>query len=147
MAIKPSPTYAALLLLMHATAAIIVYITEIPLSAAITIFLLIASSLIYHIARDVLLLLPNSWCEFVFVAGGLSAVTRDGSIINCQLKNKPTVSPYFIVLRVGIAGKYLGSARVIFPDMLDEGLFRELCVQLKFLRTDRMERMVGSGLD
>ena len=132
MAIKPSPTFAVLLLSLHAAAAILVYITDIPLSAAIALLFLIASSLIYHVARDVLLSLPNSWREFRIEAGGLTVVSRDGSISCGQLKNRTVVSPYFIVLRVSLAGKYLGSSRVICPDTLEPGLFRELCVQLKY---------------
>jgi len=131
MAIKPSPAFAVLLLLKHATAAIIVYITDIPLSVTFTLLLLIGFSLIYLIARDVLLVLPNSWCEFDFVAGDLSVESRDGSITCVQLKSNTTVSPYLVVLRVSWAGKYLGASRVICPDMLDSDLYRELCVQLR----------------
>ena len=134
MAIKPSPIFAALLLFMHTTAFIVVYLTAIPLPATLALFLLIALSLIYHLVRDVLLLLPNSWCEVMLVPSGLSVVARDGPGFIGQLENKTTVSPYFVVLRVRLEGHRLFATRVIFPDALDAGVFREFCVQLKFSR-------------
>jgi hypothetical protein len=134
MAVKPSPIFAALLLFMHATVAIVVYLTAIPLPAKPALFLLITLSLIYHLARDVLLLLPNSWCEVTLVPGGLCVVARDGSGFVGQLENRTTVSPYFVVLRVRLGERRLRVTRVIFPDALDAGAFRELCVQLKFSR-------------
>jgi len=132
MAIKPSPIFAVLLLFMHTTVAIVVYLTAIPLLVTLALLVLITSSLIYHLARDVLLLLPNSWCEVTLVPGGLSVVTRDGSSFVGQLQNKTIVSPYFVMLRVRLEGRRLLVTRVIFPDALDAGAFRELCVQLKF---------------
>lgn len=132
MAIKPSPIFAVLLLFMHMTVAIVVYLTAIPLLSTLALFLLITLSLIYHLARDVLLLLPNSWCGITLVPGGLSVVTRDGSGIFGQLENNTAVSPYFVVLRVRLEGRRLVVTRVIFPDALDPGAFRELCVRLKF---------------
>ena len=132
MAIKPSPIFAVLLLFMHTAAAIVVYLTAIPLPATLALFLLITLSLIYHLARDVLLLLPNSWREVTLVPGGLSVVARDGSSFFGQAANKTTVSPYFVVLRVRLEGHRLLVTRVIFPDALEAGAFRKLCVQLKF---------------
>lgn len=132
MAVKPSPIFAVLLLFMHTTAATVVYLTAIPLPATLAMLVLIALSLIYHLARDVLLLLSNSWCEISPVQGGLSVVTRDGAGFTGQLENKTTVSPYFIVLRVRLEGRRLRVSRVIFPDALEEGAYRELCVQLKY---------------
>jgi len=132
MAVKPSLIFAVLLLFMHATAAIVVYLTAVSLPATLALLVLIALSLIYHLARDVLLLLPNSWCEITLAPGGLSVVTRDGAGFLGQLENKTTVSPYFVVLRVRLEGRRMHVNRVIFPDALEAGAFRELCVQLKF---------------
>lgn len=134
MAIKPSPIFAALLLFMHTTAAIVVYLTAIPLPATLALLLLITLSLIYHLARDVLLLLPNSWCEVTHVPGGLLVVARDGTGFIGQLENRTTVSPYFAVLRVRLEGRRQPVTRVVFPNALDQGAFRELCVQMKFSR-------------
>jgi hypothetical protein len=132
MAVNPSPIFALLLLSMRTTAATVVYLTAIPLPVTLALLVLIVLSLIYHLSRDVLLLFPNSWCEVALVPGGLSVVTRDGAGFLGHLENKTIVSPYFIVLRVRLEGRRLPVTRVIFPDALGAGGFRELCVQLKF---------------
>ena len=131
MAIKPSRIFAALLLFMHATAAFAAYLTAVPLPVRLAVFLLIGCSLIYHLARDALLLLPDSWCDVTHAAGGLSIATRAGKVFLGQLENRIMVSPYFIVLRVRIEGRRLPVERVIFPDAMEAGAFRKLCVQLK----------------
>lgn len=132
MAIKPSPRFAALLLFIHAAVATVVYLTSIPLPARLALLLLITLSMFYHLARDVFLLLPNSWREVTLDPGKQSVVTRDGSRFPFRIANKTIVSPYFIVLRVSLEGHRLPASRVIFPDALDTGEFRELCVRLKF---------------
>lgn len=132
MAIRPSPTFAALLLFIHAAVATAAYLTDIPLPARLALLVLITLSLVYHLARDVILSLPDSWCEVTLVPGGLSVATGDGTCCSGHLENKITVSPYFIVLRVRLDGRRQPVTRVIFPDALDAGEFRKLCVQLKF---------------
>jgi len=132
MAIKPSPRFAAFLLFMHTTAAIVVYLTSIPLEARLVLLLLITLSVFYHLARDVLLLLPNSWHEVMLAPGNQFVVTRDGSRFPFRVADKTIVSPYFVVLRVSLEGRRLPASRVIFPDALTTGVFRELCVRLKF---------------
>ena len=131
MAIKPSPRFAVSLLFIHAAVVTVVYLTTIPLPARLTLLLLITLSLFYHLARDVLLLLPNSWTEVAHDPGGWSVVTRSGSRFAFRIANKTIVSPYFIVLRVSLEGHRLPASRVVFPDALATGEFRELCVRLK----------------
>ncbi|HEU0219860.1 MAG TPA: hypothetical protein VFQ98_03520 [Gallionella sp.] len=160
MAIKPSPRLALLLLLFHVMVSIIVYATMMPLAARLAMLMPILLSLFYYLARDALLLFPDSWREISFenhphpnllpegegtiasspasgrgLRGGLgsvSAVTRDGSGFFGQVASRTTVSPYFIVLRVRPKGRRLPVFRTIFPDTLDMGEFRELSVRLRF---------------
>lgn len=132
MAIKPSPRFAMLLLLLHMLAATVVYATAMPLAVKLVMLLLILLSLFYYLARDVLLLLPNSWREISLDQSGVSVVARDGSSFLGQVANKTIVSPYFVVLRVRLEGHRLLVSRVIFPDAISTGAFRELCVYLKF---------------
>ena len=132
MAIKPSPRLAMLLLLFHAIVATVVSMTVMPPAARLAILMLILLSLIYYLARDVLLLFPDSWREIAFDQGGVSVVTRDGSSLFGQVANNTTVSPYFAVLRVRVEGYRLPVFRTIFPDALGTGAFRELSVHLKF---------------
>lgn len=134
MAIKPSLRLAMLMLLFHAIAAIAVYATMLPHPAKPAIFLLILLSLLYRLARDTLLLLPGSWREVSFDQGRVSVVTRNGSGFSGQVAGRIIVSPYFVVLRVRLDGHRLLVSRTIFPDALDAGVFRELCVRLKFSR-------------
>ena len=132
MAIKPSPRFAISLLFIHAAVATVVYLTTLPLPARLALLLLVTLSLFYHLARDVLLFLPNSWREVTLDPGKQSVVTRDGSRSPFRIANKTIVSPYFIVLRVSLEGHRLPASRVIFPDALATGEFRELCVRLRF---------------
>ncbi|MDO8292087.1 MAG: hypothetical protein Q7T29_04365 [Gallionella sp.] len=134
MAIKPSPRLALLLLLSHAIVAIVVYWTVMPLAARLAILMLILLSLLYYLVRDVLLLFPDSWRQISFDQDSVSVVTRNGLGLSGRVASKTTVSPYFAVLRVRLEGHRLPVFRTIFPDGLDTGAFRELCVHLRFIQ-------------
>jgi len=132
MAIKPSSRFAILLLLFHTIVAIVVYAAAMPLAARLAVILLILLSLIYYLARDVLLLFPDSWCDIALDQNAVSVVSRDGSSLLGQLANKTIVSSYFVVLRIRSDSHRLPVSRVIFPDALGSGEFRDLCVRMKF---------------
>jgi hypothetical protein len=66
MAIKPSPCLAMLLLLFHAMVATVVYATMLPPAAKLAMLIPILPSLLYYLARDALLLFPDSWREVSF---------------------------------------------------------------------------------
>lgn len=132
MAIKPSPRLALLLLFQHMIAAAIVYATDLPLVPGLAIILLVALSLIYHLARDVFLFSPDSWHEISLDKRDITVAVRDGSSLLAQVTNTTFVSPFCILLRVRLEGHHLLVSRVIFPDALSAGEFRELCVRLKF---------------
>lgn len=132
MAIKPSLHFAILLLLSHALVATVVYVAVMSMVAKLAILLLILLSLLYYLARDALLLFPGSWREILFDQCRVSVVTRDGSSFSCKVSSKTTISPYFAVLCVRRERYRLAVSRTIFPDALDTGEFRELCVYLKF---------------
>lgn len=132
MAIKPSPRFALLLLFLHMMAAITVYATALPPSVRLAIILLIVLSLLYFLARDAFLFLSDSWDKISLDQGGVSVVARGGSSFLAQVANSTIVSPYCIVMRVRLEGHRLLVSRVIFPDALSAGEFRELCVRLKF---------------
>ncbi len=132
MVIKPSPRLAMLLLLSHAIVSTVLYVTVMPLPAKLVMLILVLLSLFYYLARDALLLFPDSWSEISFDQDSVYVVTRDGSGFFGQIVSSSTVSPYFVVLRVMLQGHRLPVFRTIFPDALDTGAFRELCVHLKF---------------
>ena len=132
MLIKFSRRFCLLLLLMHIIAAVAVQATALSLVVRLALLLLILLSLIYYLLRDVFLLLPDSWCQISFDQGETELLTRDGTKIPAQLANGITVTAYFVVLRCKLPGHHLPVSRVIFPDALNPGVFREFCVRLKF---------------
>ncbi|HUW00362.1 MAG TPA: protein YgfX [Gallionella sp.] len=130
--VKPSPRFAALLLLFHLVAALVVSATAMSLPAKLLLILVVAISLTYYLLRDVLLLLPGSWHEIFFDQHDVSIVARNGSGFLGQIANQTVVNPYFVVLCVKSQTRHKLVCRVIFPDSISPGAFRELCVHLKF---------------
>jgi hypothetical protein len=130
--VKSSLRFAVLLLVLHMIAATVVYATTMPLPVKLVMLLLISLSLFYYLARDALLLFPDSWREISLDQNGVSVIARDGSSFLGQVANKTVVSPYFVVLCVRLEGHRLLVSRVIFPDAMSTGAFREFCVHLKF---------------
>lgn len=134
MAIKISPHLALLLLLSHTLVAAVVYAAMLPPAARLALLVPILLSLIYYLARDALLLFPDSWREISFDREQVSVVMRDGTGFSGEIANGTVVSPYFAVLRVRLEGHRLPVFRTIFPDALGTDAFRELCVRLRFAR-------------
>jgi hypothetical protein len=130
--VTPSLRFAVLLLLLHLAAASVAVATVIPVPAKLLLLLLTAFSLAYYLLRDVLLLLPGSWHEISLNQHEVSVVTRSGPGLLGQVANQTMASPYFVVLRVRPQGRHRPVFRVIFPDSMRPGAFRELCVHLKF---------------
>jgi membrane protein YdbS with pleckstrin-like domain len=126
--VKPSLRFAVSLLMLHAIAATVVYATDIVWTARLAMLLLVALNLVYYLLRDDLLLLPYSWREISLDQGDISVAVRNGSSFVGQVTN-----PYFVVLCVKLEGHCLLASRVILPDSMGEGAFRELCVHLRFL--------------
>ena len=132
MAIKPSLRFALLLLLFHAIVASVIFATVMPLVARLSMVMLILLSLLYYLARDALLLLPDSWSEFTFDQGRGSVITRNGSAFSGEFAGRTIVSSYVAVLSVRREGRRKPVSRAILPDALDTGEFRKLCVHLRF---------------
>lgn len=130
--VMPSVRFAGVLVLMHMSGAVVVCLTAMSVGVKLVMLLLITVDLIYYLARDVLLLLPNSWKEISLNQDGASITARDGSGFFGTVISDTLVSPYFVVLCVRLEGHRLPTARVIFPDAFSTGAFRELCVRLKF---------------
>lgn len=133
MALRRSPSLAILLLLFHLLVAGVVFQTSLSVAPKVVIFFSITLSLVYHLARDALLLMRHSWREVVLSADGVSIVLRDGACFSGRVAGETVVSPYFVVLGVCPEGGRLSVFRVIFPDALGRDRFRELCVRLRFV--------------
>lgn len=121
-----------LLLLSHAMVASVVYATLMPPVVKLAMLTWILFSLFFYLARDALLLLPGSWRDISIDQGSVSVVTHGGSDLSGQIIGSTIVSPYFAVVRVMLQGHRLPVSRAIFPDSLDTGEYRELCVRLRF---------------
>jgi len=132
MTITFSSKLALMLLIMYTVAAIAVCLTSMSLPEKLFFLLLLISSAVYHLARDVFLLLSNSWREITLVPDGVFITAQDGSRTYGQVANITTVSPYFVVLVVRLEGRYFTGSRVVFPDSLGKDMFRKLCILLKF---------------
>lgn len=132
MAIRPSLRLAILLLLFHLTVAVAVYLTAMPLAARMAMLVTILLSLFYYLLRDALLLLPNSCRGILLDQNSVSITTQNGSLIQGSVVNNTVVSPLVILLRAKLEGHLVPVSFVIFPDALGAGVFRELCVYLKF---------------
>ncbi|MCG6932825.1 MAG: hypothetical protein LJE57_04225 [Gallionella sp.] len=131
--VRPSLRFAVLLLLLHLAAASVVVATVMPVPARLLLLLLVALSLAYYLLRDVLLLLPGSWHEISLNLHEISVVTRSGPGFFGQIAKQTVVSPYFVLFRVRPQGRHRTISRVVFPDSMRPGVFRELCVHLKFV--------------
>lgn len=121
-----------LLLLSHAMVASVVYATLMPPVFKLAMLTWILFSLFFYLARDALLLLPGSWRDISIDQGSVSVVTHRGSDLSGQIIGSTMVSPYFAVVRVMLQGHRVPVSRAIFPDSLDTGEYRELCVRLRF---------------
>jgi len=134
MAIRPSQRFALMLILFHAMVVIVIFATVMPLAAMLAMLMLILISLLYCLARDALLFLPDSWREFSFDQERVSVVTTDGSVFSGRFTGKTTVGRYFAVLSVKREERRLPVFWIIFPDALGADRFRELCINLKFAK-------------
>lgn len=132
MALKPSPSLAVLLLVVHLAAAGATLLAALSLMHKAALLLLISLSFGYGLARDALLLLPHSWRELSLDSEGVSVVRRDGSSFTGTVVGGSTVLPYFIALGIRSEPRRLPVFRVLFPDAMGEDEFRELCVRLRF---------------
>jgi hypothetical protein len=113
-------------------AGIMVYAAVAPLAVRLAMIPLVGLSLFYYLARDVFLSLSGSWCEISLGNNGATVVAKNGRSFIAQISNTTIVSPCCIVLRIRPDGQHLLVSRVILPDALSAGEFRELRVCLKF---------------
>ncbi len=131
-AIKPSLRLAALLLSLHSAALSVIVATSASLSVRVAAAIVVMISLSYYLARDILLLSHDSWIEISLEQDRVSLVNHGGAQQSGALTGRAVVSPHFIALGVKLDGHSLPAFRLIFPDSLGAGAFRELCVRLRY---------------
>jgi toxin CptA len=130
--VRHSQRLALTLLVLHTVVAAVMLVTALPWPAKLAMLMLIVLSLAYYLARDVLLLLGDSWCDISFEPKVVSVVTRDGTAFRGQVANMTFVCPCFVVLCLKPEGKRMLVSRVIFPDSISAVGFREVRVHLRY---------------
>lgn len=131
-ALKPSLRLALTLLVLHMSAAAAMLATDLPWPAKLATLVPIILSLAYYLARDVLMLLRESWRDISLDQKEVTVLTRDGTAITGRVANTTFVCPCFVVLCVKPEGIRLPVCRVIFPDAIGAGAFRDVRVRLRF---------------
>jgi hypothetical protein len=124
--------FAILLLSLHAITATAAYFTDIPVAARSALLVLIASSLLFYLARDVLGIFASSWTRLSMTGGEVSVDTRAGVTFHGKVAESTVVFSHLLVLRIITEGGLRPVSRVIFPDALGLDEFRNLCVRLRF---------------
>jgi len=133
ISIGASKRFAVVISLIHIAVVLVIWLgITMPLLAKWIVFMLVCSSYIFHMLRDLFKLLPSSWSAVSFDMEGLSVVMRGENIINGTLAKSTFVSPYVVVLCVLPDGLRGTICRVIFPDAMEKYLYRRLCVRLKY---------------
>ena len=121
------------MVLLHSITALVVYATDLAVVSKQASFALIVFSLCYFLVRDVFRMLPDSWLRILLYQDSATVFTRNGMSYSGKLVRNTVVCPTFIVLRVLPEGARRTVSRVIFPDAVDSGRYRELCVLLKYI--------------
>lgn len=129
--IKSSRRFVLLLSLVHVFALWSIW-SSIPAAwAQLGVALPVLLSLFYHIHRHALLLGKQSWRAFLLEQKRVLLVTKNGEEFSGEVSPWTVVTPYFVLLRLKLAEQRLPVSQIIFPDALQAGAFRELCVRLK----------------
>lgn len=113
-------------------AAIAACFTAMPLLARLVVFALIISSLIFYLARELFGILPGSWLKLTLERDAVSVLTHAGETFYGEVDKSTVVLPYLIVLRIKVGDGSWMVSRVVFPDALGSGEFRDLRVRLNY---------------
>lgn len=130
--LRPSKTFALLLLAVHLLALGSVWLSNIAIWICCALSVLILLSLFYHLSRHVLLRSKSSWLSFSLDQKYAHIHTIGGVELDGEIVYRTVVTPHCIVLCVRPEGKKLPVTQVIFRDALQDETFRELCVRLRF---------------
>ncbi len=127
-ALKPSRTYALMLLAVHLAAAITIFLTNLPAWARICLVLLIAVSLLHQWHQY----MHASWQNFSLEQGRLRIMTRAGFEAMGTVLDRSVVIPFCVVLCAKLDGARLPVCQMIFKDALQKDAHRELRIRLKY---------------
>ncbi|MBI3222863.1 MAG: hypothetical protein HYZ46_07325 [Nitrosomonadales bacterium] len=120
-----------LLSLVHLFALWSIWSSILAVWAQLGVALPVLLSLFYHLHRHALLLGKQSWRTFSLNQKRVLVITQNGEEFSGEVSSWTVVTPYVVLLRLKLAEQRLSVSQVIFPDALQAGAFRELCVRLK----------------
>lgn len=131
--IGASPVLAALLGLVHLGAAVAFWLAPAPLwlKAAVTAGIL--ASLAYHLVRTALLRGADAIVELeIEEDGSVSACSRRGERLECELLPGTFVSPRLAILSLRSRGRRFARHVVLLPDNVGAEEFRRLRAWLRW---------------
>lgn len=128
--IKPSKTYASMLIAVHLLVMVSVCLTDLLVWARSSLVLLLFFSLFYHLYRH--LLSGQSWRSFSLEQERLVINTLGGDALSGEVAHQTVVIPQCVVLCARLDGYKFPVCQVIFRDAMQVDAFRELRVRLKF---------------
>jgi toxin CptA len=133
--LAPSRLLAALLVGMHGLCALLVVLMPLASTLRLTLLMIIAASLAYHLLRDVLQRLPASVSGLHLATDGTFSVRlRQSDWVPAEVLGTSFVQPWLTVLNLKLErGRFMHPV-VLLPDALNHDDFRRLRVWLKWGR-------------
>jgi len=130
--IKPSGTFASLLLVVHLLVMISVYLIPVVIWARLSLSLLIFLSLFYSLYRYALLRARYSWHSFSLDQKHITVSTQGGGELYGEVVHPTVVIAHCVVLCARMDSCKLPVCQVIFSDAMPDEVFRELRVRLRY---------------
>jgi hypothetical protein len=100
---------------------------------SIAVFPLLLASLLFHVRRDARLNLASSCIAIELEKDRVLLFTRSGNHQVVKLLRYSLVTPFVVILNVGILDSFFGRSIVVMPDSTDSESFRRLRVALRWL--------------
>lgn len=130
---KSSKVLAALLLFMHFSSLLLIWLMPLSLWVKLLISPALLASAVFYLKRDALLTFQNSTIALQVHSDCQCEIqNQQGEWEDAELLGTSFVAPYLTVLNFKIAGKHNAKHVVIFPDAIDSEQFRKLRVLLKW---------------
>ncbi len=130
--IRPSRTFALLLISVHVLAMISVNLTSLAVWVRVGLSVLLLISLLSRLYLNAFLLARISWRSFSLKQKQLLVRTRGGDALSGVITHPTVVMSRCVVLCAKLDGHGFPVCQVIFFDAMNTAAFRELCVRLRF---------------
>ena len=133
LVLQPSRMLTVILLSISLLACLIMLFMPVPLWLKASAILLISLATVWHMAQNVLLLLPGSIIKLELTVNAELFVTqKDGQKIRAEVLPTSFVAWYLVLLNLRLPESRLARHIVLVSDMLDGEAFRQLRVWLRW---------------